>query len=90
MLACASGKHLPAVQLVVTNASTDKEQEFLKITLKDALVTSFHQTGDAATLPQDEFSLNFAAIEYDQMISMADGSVTVQSASWNIDGGRGN
>jgi type VI secretion system secreted protein Hcp len=90
MVACASGKHLPAVQLVVTQASlgsTDKQQVFLQITLKDVLVSSYHQSGDSAGSPQDEMSLNFTDIEYDQTISAADGSITVQSATWNLNGG---
>ena len=88
MLACATGKHLPAVQLVVTKASTDQQEVFLKITLADVLISSYHQGGDAGDMPQDDVSLNFGAIEYDQTIMMADGSVSVQSASWDLSHGR--
>jgi len=90
MVACASGKHLPAVQLVVTtsaSATSAQEQTFLTITLTNALVTGYHMSDDAAGMPQDEFSLNFADIEYDQTYANADGTLSIQSANWNLSQG---
>src|SRR5947209_9384882 len=43
MLACASGEHIPKAVLVCRKAGKD-QQEFLKVTLSDLLVSSF-QTG---------------------------------------------
>lgn len=88
-LACASGKHLPAVQVVFTTGQKGRQEVYLKIELEDVLISSYQQSGDAGGLPQDEVSLNFGKIEFDQTIGFADGSVRVQSAAWDLRTNRG-
>ena len=89
MLACASGKHLPAVQLVVVSAKGDKPQEYLKVTLTDILVSSYQQSGDAGGLPVESCSLNFTKIRYDQAIVRPNGVSEWQTASWDLASNRG-
>lgn len=62
---CATGEHIKEATFSARKAGGG-QQEFLKVTLSDILVSSY-QTGGASTdaLPTDQFSLNFAKIEYD-------------------------
>jgi len=62
---CATGEHIKVATLSCRKAGGG-QQEFLKITLQEVLVSSY-QTGGANTdaLPTDQFSLNFSKIEYD-------------------------
>ena len=74
-LACASGEHLKTAILTARRAGKD-QQEFLKWTLTDVLVSSF-QTGSseaADTVPTDQVSLNFAKIQVEYMEQNPDGS----------------
>jgi type VI secretion system secreted protein Hcp len=63
-LACAQGDHIPKAILTCRKAGKE-QQEFLKVTFSDILVSSY-QTGGAGgadVLPTDQISLNFAKIE---------------------------
>ncbi len=69
MVACATGKHINKAILYARKATGDGgQQEFLTITLEDVLVSSYqtggHDGNGHTTLPTDQFSLNFAKIEY--------------------------
>ena len=65
MLACATGRHLPAATLTCRKAGGDKGIEFLKIKLSDILVSSYQDGGSAGEdVPTDEFSLNFVKIDF--------------------------
>lgn len=75
-LACASGQHIKKAVLTCRKAGKD-QQEFLKITLSDLLVSSY-QTGGSAhgeTIPMDQFSLNFSKIEMEYKEQKADGTL---------------
>jgi type VI secretion system secreted protein Hcp len=62
MLACAQGDHIKNAILTCRKAGKE-QQEFLKITMSDCLVSSF-QIGEAGgVVPTDQVSLNFAKIE---------------------------
>ena len=67
MLACATGRHFPTATLTCRKAGGSGQVEFLKIKLIDALVSSY-QTGGVtdgdAAVPTDQFSLNFAKIDF--------------------------
>ena len=65
MLACAQGDHIASAILTCRKAGKD-QQEFLKVTMSDCLVSSY-QTGGGGTgsIPMDQVSLNFAKIEYE-------------------------
>src|SRR5919109_3958622 len=64
MLACATGQHLKEAVLTCRKAGKD-QQEFLKFTLSDLLVSSYQAKGEAGdnVVPTDQISLNFAKIE---------------------------
>ena len=73
--ACATGSHIPKAVLVCRKAGK-QQQEFLTVTFKDILVSSY-QTGGSANdvIPTDQISLNFADIEFDYKEQKADGTL---------------
>jgi type VI secretion system secreted protein Hcp len=88
-LACATGQHLKQAILIGRKAG-ERQQEFLKYSLTDVLVSSFQGQGAAGgegsqALPVDSFSLNFAKIEFEVTTQRPDGSAgdTVQ-AGWDL------
>jgi type VI secretion system secreted protein Hcp len=75
-LACATGEHIPEAVLTCRKAGKE-QQEFLKYTFSDSLVSSY-QTGGSAhgdVVPTDQISLNFAKIQLDYKPQKADGSL---------------
>jgi len=66
MLACAQGDHIASAILTCRKAGKE-QQEFLKITMSDCLVSSFQTGGSAGgdVIPTDQVSLNFAKIEHE-------------------------
>ncbi len=66
LLACANGEHFKKAVLVCRKAGKE-QQEFLKITFTDCLVSSYQTggSGHSDILPTDQISLNFAKIEYE-------------------------
>jgi type VI secretion system secreted protein Hcp len=67
MLACATGRHFPEATLTCRKAGGTAQTEFLKIKLSDFIVSSYTTGGDAegaAERPTDQFSLNFAKIDF--------------------------
>ncbi len=63
--ACASGKHLPEVEFCSRKAGGDSQVDFLKIKMKDVIITNttFGGTQDDERYVET-FSLNFAEYEY--------------------------
>lgn len=72
---CATGKHIPNGVLVARKAG-DKPLEYLKIEMKDVMVTSIqvggHGGGDS--IPQEQVSLSFASVKMTYTPQKADGS----------------
>jgi|SRR5215467_3296223 len=66
MLACAQGDHIKHAILTCRKAGKD-QQEFLKVTMSDVLVSSYQTGGSGGgdVLPTDQISLNFAKIEHE-------------------------
>jgi type VI secretion system secreted protein Hcp len=70
--ACATGKHINKATLFVRKATGDGgQQDYYKVQLEDVLVSSFQSGGHNggghdgnASLPSDQFSFNFAKIEF--------------------------
>jgi type VI secretion system secreted protein Hcp len=62
---CATGEHIKFA-ILSARKSGGGQQDFLHIKIEDVLVSSY-QSGGANTdsLPTDQFSLNFAKIDYD-------------------------
>jgi type VI secretion system secreted protein Hcp len=75
-LACATGQHIKSAKLVCRKAGKE-QQEYLKVTFSDLLVSSY-QTGGSGhgdVLPTDQISLNFSKIEFEYAEQAADGSL---------------
>src|SRR5215468_10033276 len=74
MLACADGEHIKKAVLTCRKAGKE-QQEFLKITMSDLLVSSY-QTGGSAKgdlVPLEQISLNYAKIEFEYKEQKPDG-----------------
>jgi type VI secretion system secreted protein Hcp len=76
MLACATGQHIKEGTLTCRKAGKD-QQEFFKVKMSDILVSSFQTggSGHSDILPTDQFSLNFAKIEFEYKEQKADGTL---------------
>jgi len=63
--ACSTGQHIKKAQLFVRKQGGAAE-DFYKIILEDVLVASYQSGGSdgSGSLPTDQFSLNFAKIEF--------------------------
>jgi type VI secretion system secreted protein Hcp len=75
-LACATGEHIKSAKLTCRKAGKT-QQEFLKITFSDLLVSSYQAGGSSSSdvLPTDQISLNFAKIEFEYAEQGLDGSL---------------
>ena len=75
-LKCATGEHIKNAVLTARKAGKD-QQDYLKVTFTDLLVSQFTTNGDANanSLPMDQISLNFAEIEIEYKQQNADGSL---------------
>jgi type VI secretion system secreted protein Hcp len=76
MLACATGEHIKKAVLVCRKAGKD-QQEFLKVTLTDCLVSSYQTGGhtNSEIIPTDQFSLNYAKVEFEYKEQKPDGTL---------------
>jgi type VI secretion system secreted protein Hcp len=75
-LACATGDHIKSAILVCRKAGK-QQQEYLKYTFTDLLISSFTTSGSGAgdVLPMDQVSFNFAKIESAYREQNADGTL---------------
>ena len=75
-LACASGEHIEKAVLTCRKAGKE-QQEFLKVTITDLLISSYQTGGSGARrrVPTDQISLNFAKIEWEYKPQNADGTL---------------
>ena len=86
MLACASGEHIKKAVLTCRKAGKE-QQEFLKVTLSDIIVSSFQTGGSAGSdiIPMDQISLNFAKVEKEYKEQKADGTLGgAVKAGWDL------
>ena len=82
-LACAQGDHIKNATLVCRKAGKE-QQEFMKVTMSDVLVSSFQTGGHGGgdVVPQDQISLNFAKIEVEYKEQDASGKLTGSVKKW--------
>ena len=75
-LACATGEHIKKAVLTVRKAGKE-QQEYLKWTFSDLLVSSFQTGGSAASdvVPLDQISINFSEVQIDYKEQKADGTL---------------
>lgn len=70
----AKGEHIPEVKLTGLRAGGGQE-EFMKITLKDAFISSYQTEGTGTdVVPTDSFSMNYAKVEFEFIPQNPDGS----------------
>jgi len=83
MLTCATGEHVKSAILTCRKAGKE-QQEYLKITFSDLLVSSYQIGGSASSngVPVDQISLNFTKIEFEYKEQKADGSLGGAIKSW--------
>jgi type VI secretion system secreted protein Hcp len=75
MLACASGEHIKDATLSVRKAGKE-QQDYLKITLSDLLVSSYQTGGSHGdVVPSDQISLNFTKIQFEYKEQKPDGTL---------------
>ena len=75
MLACATGDHIKQAVLTCRKAGTD-QQEYLKYTFSDVLVSSFQTGGTSGGVtPTETFTLNFSKIEVEYKEQQHDGTL---------------
>lgn len=84
MHACASGKHIKSAVLCCRKAG-GKQEDFLKITLSDVLISSFQTGGSQGeNIPVDQVSINFAKIEYGYAPQNSKGGLDgMATATWD-------
>jgi type VI secretion system secreted protein Hcp len=75
-LACARGDHIKSAILTCRKAGKE-QQEYLKVTFSDLLVSSYSASGSGAgnILPMDQISLNFTKVEFEYKEQKPDGSL---------------
>ncbi len=62
---CCAGTHIPNVMLTCRKAG-GSQQEYLKITLKEVMVASFHGNGSGGNaLPVEQFGLTFSSVSFE-------------------------
>jgi len=63
--ACATGQHIKKAVLFVRKAGGE-QQDYYTVTLSDLLISSYQSGGSAGgdSVPVDQFSLNYAKIEF--------------------------
>lgn len=69
---CAEGKHIAKGWLYQRKAGTKEPLEFIKIDLKDIIVSSY-QTSSHGEQPSDSFSLNFAEFKFVYTVQTKEG-----------------
>jgi len=86
MLACADGEHIKKATLTCRKAGKD-QQEFLKYTFSDVLVSSYSIGSSAGGdhLPMEQISMNYSKIELEYKEQTAAGTLggTVK-AGWDV------
>ena len=75
-LACARGDHIKSAILTCRKAGKE-QQEYLKVTFSDLLVSSFQTGGAGASdvVPTDQISLNFSKVELEYKEQKPDGTL---------------
>ncbi len=86
MLMCATGEHIKKATLTIRRAGKE-QQEYFKIVMTDILVSSYQVGGSSHgdVVPTDQYSLNFAKIEWDYKPQKQDGTLDSSvKAGYNI------
>jgi type VI secretion system secreted protein Hcp len=72
---CCTGAHMKSAILTARKAGGG-QQEYLKITLEDVIISSYHKSGPGGSqAPSEQVSLNFAKMEVSHKDQKPDGSL---------------
>jgi type VI secretion system secreted protein Hcp len=76
MIACATGQHIKKAVLTSRKAG-GKQEDFFVVTMSDVLISSYQTGGHNSSdvIPTDQYSINFAKIEFEYKEQKADGSM---------------
>ena len=90
MLACCTGEHIPKGLVTVRKAGKE-QQEYMKITLSDVLVTSVTAGGSSEDdIPIETLSLNYGKIEIEYKEQKQDGTLGGSIvAHWDVKANKG-
>jgi len=92
-LSCATGEHIKEGVITLRKAGGG-QQDYLKITLSDILVSAFNDGGTSDAhdhVPLEQISLNYSKIKFDYTPIGAKGSPgQTESASWDLKKNVGN
>lgn len=85
-LACAQGRHIKTAVLTCRKAGGKEQHDFLRYTLSDVLVASYHTEGRAEdSVPVDQVSFKYAQFKVEYRPQKADGSLGAQiTAGWDL------
>ena len=79
---CADGSHIKSAVLTARKAGKE-QQEYLKITLTDLLVSSFSTAGHSGdVVPNENVTLNFSKIEWEYKEQKPDGTLGAPIKAW--------
>ncbi len=87
MLACASGKHFPKIELIMRKAGAEPQEDYLKYTFENAFCTSYQVGGSASDpLPTENVTLNFTKVLVEYKEQKPDGSLGApEQAGWDFE-----
>jgi type VI secretion system secreted protein Hcp len=76
-LACAQGEHITAPVILTCRKAGKDQQEYMKVTFTDVLVSSYNTSGSGGSdiVPLEQISLNFAKIKFEYKEQKADGTL---------------
>jgi len=86
ILACASGDHIKKAVLTCRKAGKD-QQEYLKYTFSDVLISSYQTGGSSAgdEIPTESVSLNYTKMELEYKAQKEDGTLEGGiKAGWDL------
>jgi type VI secretion system secreted protein Hcp len=73
-VACATGKHIDQIVLTVRKAGGQQE-EYLKVTMKECIISSYHESGSEGAMPLENIAFNFTECKYEYKPQQKDGSL---------------
>jgi type VI secretion system secreted protein Hcp len=83
MLGCSTGTHYKTAILSMRKAGAASSQDFMVITLEDAIITSYNVGGSAGgDVPMENLTLNFARVKVEYWRQKSDGSYEKAPVYW--------
>lgn len=86
LVAAARGDSIPKVEIKIFR-SGEKKEEFLKITLQNAIISSYQARGASGDIPIESVSLNFSKIKYEYKKQKGNKTETF-TGGWDIEENR--